>query len=244
MISIKDINDYVEQNIGTFHKKKVESLNKLKLDRVLKRKNPYLFKAKNVQTAHEIVTGIVDAHVSSSEEGIFGDWLEGLAIYINSETLNGWKSGIEGMDLEFDQGGIRYIISIKSGPNWGNSTQHKKLKDYFKVAKRALRTSNSGIIVQPVLGICYGRNRNIDQGEYDRYIGQDFWNFISGRKELYKEIIEPLGFKAKEKTDEYNLEYAKKTNLFVSEFTTKYCSSDGSINWNKILELNSKSYQE
>jgi len=47
----------------------------LKLSKVLKRKNPYLFKAKHILTADEIVRGIVDAHISSSEEGIFGDWL-------------------------------------------------------------------------------------------------------------------------------------------------------------------------
>ncbi len=244
MINNEDINTYVEANIGTFHKKRIESLNKLKLDKILKRKNPYLFKAKYVQTASEIVSGIVDAHISSSEEGIFGDWLEGLAIFINSQTFKGWKSGIEGMDLEFDKDKIRYVVSIKSGPNWGNSTQHKKLKDYFKAAKKALRTSNSGIIVQPVLGICYGRNKNINQGDYDRYCGQDFWEFISGSKNLYKEIIEPLGYKAKQKTEEYDVEYYKKINLFVKEFSDKYCNEEGSINWSKIVEMNSKSFKE
>jgi len=244
MIKNKDIKKYVEVNIGTFHKKRIESLNKLKLEKILKRKNPYLYKAKYVQTAAEIVSGIVDAHISSSEEGIFGDWLEGLAIHINSRSFKGWKSGIEGMDLEFDKDKIRFVVSIKSGPNWGNSTQHKKLKDYFKTAKKSLRTSNSGIIVQPVLGICYGRNKNIDQGNYDRYCGQDFWEFISGNKNLYKEIIEPLGFKAKQKTEEYDKEYAKKTNLFVKEFSEKYCNEDGSINWSAIVEMNSKSYKK
>lgn len=242
MIKLDDIKDYVEKNIGSFHTKKLDGLNNLKLDKILKRKNPYLFKAKNVTTAAEIVISIVDAHISSSEEGIFGDWLEGLAIYINAKAFNGRKSGIEGMDLEFDRNNKRYIVSIKSGPNWGNSTQHKKLKDYFKTAKKTLRTSNSGINVQPVLGICYGRNKSIDQGIYDRYIGQDFWQFISDDKDLYLEIIEPLGYKAKEKTDAYQVEYGKKINLFIKEFTDKYCDSDGSINWTKIVEMNSKSY--
>lgn len=43
---LNDVVQYVEQNIGTFHQKRIESLTSLKLDRVLKRKNPYLFKAK------------------------------------------------------------------------------------------------------------------------------------------------------------------------------------------------------
>ena len=97
MIKLDDIKDYVEKNIGSFHTKKLDGLNNLKLDKILKRKNPYLFKAKNVTTAAEIVISIVDAHISSSEEGIFGDWLEGLAIYINGKAFNGRKSGIEGM---------------------------------------------------------------------------------------------------------------------------------------------------
>lgn len=58
-------------------------------------------------TAEEIIRGIVDAHISSSEEGIFGDWLEGLAIFINEEVYGGKKSGIPGVALnliwtEFD----------------------------------------------------------------------------------------------------------------------------------------------
>ena len=28
-----------------------------------------------------------------------------------------------GIDLEFDKDGVRYIVTIKSGPNWGNSSQ-------------------------------------------------------------------------------------------------------------------------
>ena len=41
---------YVEENIGTFHAKRIQSLDDLKLSKVLKRKNPYLFKAKYVLT--------------------------------------------------------------------------------------------------------------------------------------------------------------------------------------------------
>jgi len=43
--------------------------------------------------------------------------LEGLAIYIAKMTYGGWKSGITGIDLEFDKDEKRYIVDIKSGPN-------------------------------------------------------------------------------------------------------------------------------
>jgi hypothetical protein len=45
-IQIREIKQYVEENIGTFHQKRYQRLEKLKLTELLKRKNPYLFKAK------------------------------------------------------------------------------------------------------------------------------------------------------------------------------------------------------
>jgi hypothetical protein len=132
----KDVLLYVENNVGTFHEKRIQSLDGLKLKSVLKRKNPYLFKAKYVLTADQIVRGIVDAHISSNEETIFGDWLEGLAIFINGKVYDGRKSGIPNIDLEFDNNGIRNIVTIKSGPNWGNSSQIKKMISDLKLPKR------------------------------------------------------------------------------------------------------------
>jgi hypothetical protein len=45
-----------------------------------------LFKAKYLQTSEEIVKQLIEAYISSSEETMFGDWLEGLAIFINKFT--------------------------------------------------------------------------------------------------------------------------------------------------------------
>ncbi len=81
-LNLRDVSQYVEDHIGTFHQKRISSLDTLSLSKVLRRKNPYLFKAKYVLTAEQIVKGLVDAHISSNEETIFGDWLEGLAIFI------------------------------------------------------------------------------------------------------------------------------------------------------------------
>ena len=139
----QEITDYVEANIQDFHQRRLENLQKLKLMAVVKRKNPYLFKAKNINTAQDFVKTILDAFLSSQEEGIFGGFLEGLAIFICSEVHGGQKSAAEGIDLEFEKDGIRYIVSIKSGPNWGNSSQIVKLRDNFRKAKRILSTNRS-----------------------------------------------------------------------------------------------------
>jgi hypothetical protein len=238
-LNLTDVIDYVEKNISVFHDKRIDSLDSLKLTRVLKRKNPYLFKAKYLLTADEIVKKIVEAHISSHEETIFGDWLEGLAIFINQKVYGGWKSGITGIDLEFDKDSIRHIVTIKSGPNWGNSSQINKLKSDFVTARRTLRTSNSKLHIVAVNGCCYGKQRKSDRGDYFKYCGQDFWEFISGDNNLYVDIIEPLGHKAKERNEAFMESYSKMLNKFTREFTTDFCNDDGEINWQKLVKFNS-----
>lgn len=238
-INLKDVSQYVEKHIGIFHEKRILSLDSLKLSEVLKRKNPYLFKAKYVLTAEQIIRGLVDAHISSSEEGIFGDWLEGLAIFINHKVYNGKKSGIIGIDLEFDANDNRYIVNIKSGPNWGNSSQIAKMISDFKTAKRSLRTSNSKLNILSINGCCYGRDNKPDKGEYFKYCGQMFWFFISNNENLYTEIIEPLGHKAKEKNDIFMKSYSQMINKFTKEFANEFCKDNGDIDWESLVRFNS-----
>jgi hypothetical protein len=235
----KEVTNYVEQNIGSFHQKRIAGLNDLKLKKVLSKKNPYLFKAKYVLTANEIIKSLTDAFISSQEETIFGDWLEGLAISVNSKVYNGRKSGIPGIDLEFDKDNIRYILTIKSGPNWGNSSQIGKLLSDFKTAKKTLRTSNSQLNVVAVNGCCYGRDNNHDKGDYFKFCGQKFWDFISGDPELYTKIIEPLGHMAKERNDDFMKSYSQMINKFTKEFANEFCKDNGDIDWDKLVKFNS-----
>jgi hypothetical protein len=237
--NLQDVSKYVEANINTFHEKRIKSLDSLKLSKVLKRKNPYLFKAKYTLTSEQIIKGIVEAHVSSNEETLFGDWLEGLAIFINQKVFNGWKSGIPNIDLEFDKDGIRYIVTIKSGPNWGNSSQISKMISDFKTAKKTLRTSNSQLNIVTVNGCCYGKDNKPDKGDYFKYCGQEFWSFISGDENFYLEVIEPLGYKARERNDEFQRTYAQMINKFTKEFANEFCKDDGEIDWEKLVQFNS-----
>lgn len=238
-LKLQEISKYVEDNIGTFHQKRIIGLSALKLDKVLRKKNPYLFKAKYILTAQDIIKSLTDAYISSQEETIFGDWLEGLAIFINSKIYGGKKSGITGIDLEFDKDNFRYIVTIKSGPNWGNSSQIAKMITDFKTAKKALRTSNSQLNIIAVNGCCYGRDNNSDKGDYYKYCGQKFWEFISGDNELYTKIIEPLGHKARGRNDEFVESYSQKINKFTKDFADTFCLDNGAIDWNKLVRFNS-----
>jgi len=240
-LNLNEVAKFVEDNIGVFHQKRIAGLNTLQLKKVLKKKNPYLFKAKYILTAQDIIKSLTDAFISSQEETIFGDWLEGLAIFINNKVYGGRKSGIPGIDLEFDKDNIRYILTIKSGPSWGNSSQIGKLLSDFKTAKKTLRTSNSQLNVIAVNGCCYGKDSRPDKGEYYKYCGQDFWEFISGDTELYTKIIEPLGHLAKERNDDFIISYSQMINLFTKEFANDFCKNNGDIDWEKLVKFNSGS---
>lgn len=238
-ITQQEIADYVQANIQNFHQRRLDSLQKLKLMNVVKRKNPYLFKAKNINTAAGFVTTLLDAHLSSQEEGIFGGFLEELAIFICAKVYNGQKSSAEGIDLEFERDNIKYIVSIKSGPNWGNSSQVAKLRDNFRKARRILSTNTSLKNVVAVNGCCYGKDRTPDKGDYLKLCGQKFWEFISGDDNLYTDIIEPLGHQAKKKNEQFGQEYAKVVNRFTAEFIGTFCDTDGNMLWEEIVKFNS-----
>lgn len=238
-LKMDDVTKYVEENIGDFHSRRIASLDHLKLNTVLKKKNPYLFKAKHITKPDEIVDGLLNAFISSNEETIFGNWLEGLAIFINQKVFDGRKSGITGIDLEFDRQNTRYIVTIKSGPNWGNSGQIAKMKADFVSAKKTLRTSNHKLHVVAVNGCCYGQDDTPDKGDYFKYCGQRFWTFLSENGTLYTDIIEPLGHTAMQRNQEFLESLNKMRTQFILEFIQNFCLEDGSINWIKLVQFNS-----
>lgn len=240
-VMVQEITKFIEEHIPEFHRKRLESLSKLKLKKILQRKNPYLYKAKFVTSAPELIKAILDAHLSSQEEGVFGGFLEGLAVFICARVFFGKKSAAEGIDLEFERDGIHYIVSIKSGPNWGNSSQIKKMRQNFSQAKRILGTNTSAKNIVAVNGCCYGQESVEDKGDYLKKCGQSFWSFISGQDGFYTTIIEPLGHKAKERNENFQIEYGKVINRFTAEFIQDFCESDGTILWNKLVRFNSGS---
>jgi Type II restriction endonuclease EcoO109I len=237
-LKLEEVKNYIEENIGSFHESRKKGLQELKLSKILLQKNPYLFKAKNILTAQKLVQSLADAYFSSKEETIFGTFLERLAIFVCKKVYGGKKSSAEGLDLEFEKEGVIYIVAVKSGTNWGNSSQVTNMKENFRKAKQRLRTNAKKFPVEAINGCCYGRVVKTDKGEYQKIAGQQFWEFISNETNLYTEIIEPLGHRAKERNQEFEIAYAKMLNIFTEKFMHEFCL-DGIINWNKLVRYNS-----
>lgn len=235
---------FVNENIMGFHQARLNSLEQLTLDGLLKKKNPYLFKAKHITTAEQLTRSLLEAYLSSSEEKYFGDFLEDLAIFVAEETCGGHKSTAQGVDLEFVNDKVHYVVSVKSGPNWGNSSQIKKLEQDLKNAVIRVQQSRHASVVRPILGICYGKTRTNFNYRFPgcwKVVGQNFWYLISENEDLYTDIIEPIGYRAREHNTAFEIERGKVINRFSMEFMNKFCL-DGAIEWPRLVEFNSGNY--
>lgn len=248
--------DFLQNNVITpFYEKRLNSLKSLRLKTVLKRKNPYLFKAKNIEIASDLVKSIIDAHLSSQEETIFGNLLEGFAIHISHRLYGGFKSGFRSVDLEFLRDNVYYIVGIKSGTNWGNADQIAAMKNHFKLAKESLRFQGVTQEIVAVNGCMYGKDNQPLKNKvkrrdgstvfeepdrvYYKYAGQDFWKFISEDDQLYQQIIVPIDQKAKEKDEVFKTAYVSKIHEMTEEFMQDFITQH-QIDWVKLINYVSK----
>ncbi len=240
-LDLDAVREYVNENIGVFHQGRIDSLQNLDVNRLIK-KNPYLFRAKNMLTAAEIVDAFMDAFLSSSEEEHFGEFLEGLAVFVAQQTTGGYKSEQEGVDMEFINRGVHYVVQIKSGPNWGNSSQQNRLQSDLRAAVNRVKGQKPGVGVRAVLGICYGKTRTNFLRGYWKLVGQNFWHFISENDRLYIDIIEPIGYRAWEHNEEYRLNKVAVANRIAMGFLNEFCHPSGAIDWDKLVEATCGNY--
>lgn len=237
-LNLKEVKDYVEINISTFHAKRLECIKqKIDLNKILKQKNPYLFRAKNILTAYELVKGFLDAFLQSQEETIFGNFIEDLSIFVCDKVYGARKSNLTGIDLEFEKDNVLYVVEIKAGWNWGNSSQIKQLKINFNNAIKILEKEIGKKIIA-INGCCFGKNNKPDRKGYLKLCGQKFWEFISGNENLYIDIIEPIGHKAKQRNEKFLNIYSQIVNQLTLEFSQEFCDN-GIINWEKLIKFNS-----
>ena len=250
-ISQDELQSFISKKvISPFYKKRFDKLEELTLNKILKRKNPYLFKAKNIQTAEELVKYTLGAFLSSQEETIFGNLMEELAVFVCAKVFNGYKAEqgkFKSIDLIFNRDGNIYIVGIKSGPYWGNKDQIDKLKNNFRKARAVLQKDGANNKIIAVNGCIYGKEHNpykIDRGDrsksYYKLCGQEFWEFISGDANFYQKIIIPIDKEAKKRDEVFKDAYNAKVNELTKDFSKNYLNKESHIDWEKIINFVSK----
>ena len=77
---------------------------------------------------------------------------------------------------------------------------------------------------------------------YLKVVGQNFWYFISESKELYTDIVEPMGTRAKEHNEAFAIEKSRVTNRLTREFLDAYCHQSGEIDWIGLVQSTCGNY--
>ncbi|MFA5101606.1 MAG: PmeII family type II restriction endonuclease, partial [Candidatus Thermoplasmatota archaeon] len=91
-----ELEKLIAKSLKDFYDRRINCLEELQLERFLKRKNPYLLRAIGMERASEIVESILNAHLSASDETIFGDaFFEPIATIVSG----GKVSDAEGVDF-------------------------------------------------------------------------------------------------------------------------------------------------
>lgn len=219
-----------------FYASLTKTLNNVDVDKILKRKNPYLYRAKGISSAGQIVGGILAAYVSSSEETVFGNtFFEPIAIVVSG----GQKAVTEGVDITVDKNNTIYSIAVKSGTSVFNADSRKRQEQNFQSAQK--RAQQARKVFLPVVGYGYGKKKTKAGSEkfYQELAGKTFWEWLTGDAEFYTKIIEFMGDRPDEYAKQFEEAYARAENRMVREFTVKYCKKDGSINWDALIKFNS-----
>ena len=213
--------------------KKVDSLN---VKAVMKRKNPYLFRAKAMNGAAQIIDAILAAFVSSSEETIFGNvFFEPIAI----AAVQGQKALAEGLDIMVERDNTIYAIAVKSGTSVFNADSRKKQEQNFMAASKLAQQAKKRFV--PIVGYGYGKKKTSGRGLpkfYMELAGKDFWTELTG-EEFYIKLIRFMDKLPEKYVEEFDASYQRAANRLVREFTQEFCFEDGSIDWEKLVEFNS-----
>lgn len=231
-----ELEDLIRRSLDDFYQRRMKKLSELKLQNVLRKKNPYLLRAVGVQKASEIVEEILKAFMSSSDESIFGDaFFEPIAKLCSG----GIVSPSEGVDVALESDTVYKAIAVKSGPNIFNSSQAKRQDQEFRsLGSRLLKLHKR---FDPLLGHAYGRkfsNPTKDR-TYRIRSGQAFWEELTGDPDFYLKLITLMRDYPQQHRMKFEEEWDKAINRFAFEFQNNFGNPDGSINWEKLVQFNS-----
>ena len=181
---VRAVTEYLEEYYGRV----IASVDALDLDALVRRKNPYMYYANNIGSAQEFVDTVLSAFVTSSQETFFGNvFFERLVIAVSGGT----KTLAEGSDIEVRTDTDLFVISVKSSKDVFNSDSKKKQIDHFRKLQKV--AAQTGLNYRPMIGYAYTKCWKKNEDFYKEFVGQDFWEILTGDKEFYLKIVDFMG---------------------------------------------------
>jgi hypothetical protein len=134
---------------------------------------------------------MIKSYMSSSRETRYGDWLQTVAERA-AELRFGSIRSVKPLDYAFFENTRAYILEIKSGDNWGNSSQWKQLAtnfDNIELQFKGLRTIN--VLAHAGMEKAKQRRGKLADSHY-LLEGPNFWKFQTGHTNFFSKYITPI----------------------------------------------------
>jgi hypothetical protein len=241
LITAAELERTIRTCLTRFYKRRIAGVDALDLGKILGRKNPYLFRAIGIQNAHEMITQLLAAHLSSSDEGMFGD--EFFEPICRAVLGAGTVAAVKGADFIRETETDYQVIALKSGPNIFNSSQVAKQANQFDEIAASLRATLRSMrkAFVPIMGCGYGRVDSSPTAKRNFYKlgGQAFWEKLTDDANFYLKLVRFMKTEPERHRAEIESRLDMAENRLVGEFTARFCAADGSIQWDELVRFNS-----
>ncbi len=224
----------ISDSLEKFHKQRLLAAQKLQALPLLRRKNPYLYRALGYEIAADLMRALLESHLKESDETIFGNtFFEPIALL----ALGGHVAEAPGVDIVKETENRILAVAVKSGPNVFNASQKRRQNAEFNTLRSRLQKTQKAF--DPLLGHGYGRfvQGPSDSKNYRDSSGQAFWEEITGDPEFYLELIRLMRDEPRRYKEEFDREWGAIINRLTQEFTVQFCLPDGHIAWERLVEL-------
>ena len=239
--SLHDVGSKVAQQLGvseakgrriakafddTFARPFAAKLQSVTLKDILKKKNPYLYRASGVKSCRDLVNRAYADYSSASVEGFFGQFLEAVARIVSGGIK---PAGAGEIDLDKRREDRAYLYAIKSGPSAFNSSSLKKAQEQLLTAESKL--SQDDVVAIKTIACAYGRKRTTHRGGIRYMASKDFWGEVSGDPDFYSKLLEACD----ELRSLYAADVEEPRKRLLEEARDAFCSGSD-IDWSSVLK--------
>ena len=174
-MSNHELTSIVSGAVGEFYKSRLNKVKNIKLNKILGRKNPYLYQTYGINDPSKFIKKILLDFITSSDETVFGDQVfEKIA----KEVSGGVVSPSEGVDIAVETADTYTAYAVKSGPNPFNASAKKRQNDEFNSLRARVQKIKKRF--DPVLAYSSGqisenRKKPTKNKVYREVAGREFW---------------------------------------------------------------------
>jgi len=171
-----------------------------------------------------MVEQLLSAHVSSSDETIFGNvFFEPLCKAVTDSPI----AAAVGVDFAKERGDVYEVIALKSGPNIFNSSQMRKQGDEFNAIESSLRQTLRSMRKQfiPIMGCGYGsvHSEPTPKRRFYKLAGQAFWAHVTGDNNFYLKMVQLMKDEPLKHRPIFEAAWDRAVNRCVRELTIDFC---------------------